>query len=111
MVRGVIPKLGEGDSLNPLGGARVSEAAQICFEALIYPLGLAVCLWVVGCAHAQACTGHAEQSLLKCTGKNMVAIRDDSEGHTVQSVDVVHEEAGNSCSGEWVVQRDKMCEF
>ena len=58
----------------PLGRVGMSETVEKGFEALIYPFGLAVRLWVVRGAEAERSTSCLEQSLPKLTGEDLVMI-------------------------------------
>ena len=52
----------------------MSKTVEKGFEALIYPFGLAVRLWVVRGAEAERSTSCLEQSLPKLTGEDLVTI-------------------------------------
>jgi hypothetical protein len=109
-----VPEFCQWQPTKPLDWARMVRAAKEGFEALIEMLNLAVCLRVVGGAHHQLCVRQVEQLLLEHAGEDLVAVRHDAPGKTMELVNVVDEELGNLKSGEGMLQWKEMvvlCQF
>lgn len=87
----VVPKLSEGDPLEPARRASVQKAVQVCLKALIYLFHLTVRLRVVSGAHTDLSARKGEKSIPKVAGEYPILIKDDSRGHNVKAVNVVHE--------------------
>ena len=47
---------------------------QVSFQPLIYPLCLAISLWMIACARSQVCSHHFEEFLPKCIQKLVIYI-------------------------------------
>jgi len=87
------------------------EAAKKGFEALVDALSLAIRLRMVSRAHRKSGLSKAEQLKPKGTGKNAVAVRNDTCGKAMQAVDVIKEKLCDLLGRKGMEQRDKMCEL
>jgi hypothetical protein len=86
----------------------MSKAAKECFETLIYPLGLSICLRMVGGAEMQGGASHFEQQLPKGACEDLVTITDDRLWQAVETKHLIHEQLGDCCSCEWMFERQEV---
>ena len=78
MESSVVPLLSKGQPLTPLTGFLIAHTPEICFQASVDHLSLAICLWVIGSGQKQGRALNGQQSLAKVIEKDFVPVTDDT---------------------------------
>jgi hypothetical protein len=107
----VVPVLRQRKPICPLGRRSRHWAAQKHFEALIYPLRLAIRLRMIRGTQVQLSVRSFEQQLLESAGEDLVTIRYNRWRQIVQFYHIVQVHSGYLCCSIRMFQWPEMCVF